>query len=267
MLNQTNDEFLHALGQARLTGMPLPQSLDNVAPDGEDSGYRVQAKLAKWLISNGQGSHVGYKIGTTNKITQELLGVPGPIYGHMLSSRIYSAPASIAINPDCKPAIECELTFRMKSDVVGPASFDARSIARHIDAIYPSIEIVENRYGDFRNRALGTMIADDFFHKACVLGGPNESPNELDLANLSMRLLHDGREVETGNSRDVMGHPLAAVAWLANKLLTFGTHLKAGQLVMTGTMSPVYWLQDYPASVRLAVTGLGDCSVTVTATD
>ena len=41
-----------------------------------------------------------------------------------------------------------------------------------------------------------------------------------------------------GFGRDVMGHPFAALAWLANALQDRGHQLLAGQVVLTGSLVP-----------------------------
>ena len=44
----------------------------------------------------------------------------------------------------------------------------------------------------------------------------------------------DGEVAMTAAAAAVMGHPAAAVAWLANQLAAEGEGLKAGQLVFSG---------------------------------
>jgi 2-keto-4-pentenoate hydratase len=61
----------------------------------------------------------------------------------------------------------------------------------------------------------------------------------LDLATVTARLTINGREIGTGKSGDVMGNPLNALAWLADKLAAAGTPLKRGMIVLTGSMVPI----------------------------
>jgi 2-keto-4-pentenoate hydratase len=46
----------------------------------------------------------------------------------------------------------------------------------------------------------------------------------------------DGKEVGRGTGRDVLGHPLDALAWLANHLQARGLALKQGEIVTTGSL-------------------------------
>ncbi|MBI1893372.1 MAG: hypothetical protein HYS14_04600 [Candidatus Rokubacteria bacterium] len=44
----------------------------------------------------------------------------------------------------------------------------------------------------------------------------------------------------TGRGEAVLGHPLNALAWLANELPKWGRSLKAGEFVTTGTCTDIY---------------------------
>ncbi len=46
----------------------------------------------------------------------------------------------------------------------------------------------------------------------------------------------NGQQVGEGKGGDVMGHPLEALAWLANTLAARGKSLSQGMLVMTGSI-------------------------------
>ena len=259
-------DLVTALGNARLADAPLPADLTTDPFTDETVAYRCQAALADWLGEHGYGAHVGYKIGATTPAMRELIGVPGPIYGHILDRQVHQSRATLSVNPRCQPAIECELSFRIGRDLKpADAPFRRDAIAAAIDAMYPSIELVENRYGDYRTCALGTMIADDFFHKACILADPIKDWRDLDIADLTVTLDRDNSQIETGISANVMDHPLNAVTWLANTLAARNSGLRAGHIVMTGTVTPAHWLNDYPASVRMTIVGCGSCALTVTA--
>ena len=60
-----------------------------------------------------------------------------------------------------------------------------------------------------------------------------------------------------------MGHPLNALAWLADKLAAARTPLRRGMIVMTGSMVPI----QYPAAgdrILVEVSNLGTAELTVT---
>ena len=63
--------------------------------------------------------------------------------------------------------------------------------------------------------------------------------------------------VGTGLGAAVMGHPLEAVAWLANALAARGQNLAAGQIVLSGSFVAVHWIDAYPTEAVIEVDGLG----------
>lgn len=258
--------LVEMLGHARLEGRPLADA-DGLLPSAEDDdGYDIQARLAAWLTAHGQGELAGYKIGATAKGMQEALGVPGPVYGHILAGNLYRPANTVACNPDCRPGVECEIAFRLGGDL--PASstpFTRDDVAERIDAAMPAIEIVENRYGNFRACSIALLAADDFFHKACVPGGAVTGWRDIDLPAAAGRVFIDGRLAETGQGCEVLGNPLDAVVWLANRLAARDTGLKAGQIVMTGSMTPVHWIGGWPAAIEIDIEGLGTSSVILSA--
>ncbi len=135
--------------------------------------------------------------------------------------------------------------------------YSRETICGIIDAVLLAIEIVENRYRDFL--ALGTpmLIADDFFHKACVLGTPITEWRDIDLSSVYGRTLIDGVKIGSGIGADATGHPLEAIAWLANTLASHGELLTAGQFVLTGSMAPVIWIDTPVAAADVTLTNLG----------
>ena len=259
------EDIVETLGKARLAGMPLPDLAAGQLPATEADGYAVQSRLAAWFQSNGQGGIAGYKIGATTAAMQDYLGVSGPSYGRIMEKNAPPSPASMPGNGRCKSGVECELAVRIGTAV--PASdspWTRHDLLHHIGAVMAAIEVVENRYGDFRARGIGVLVADDFFHKACVLGAPARDWRELDLGAAEGRLLVDGAEAETGRGSDVLGHPLEAVAWLANTLAGQGRTLDAGAIVLTGSMTPLHWLEGFPCHVEAVIEGLGACTLDVT---
>ena len=72
----------------------------------------------------------------------------------------------------------------------------------------------------------------------------------------------NGREVGRGQGSDVMGHPLNALAWLANSLAEAGAYLRAGEIVLTGSLVETKWLnRGDKASITVADLGTVTLSV------
>ena len=111
--------------------------------------------------------------------------------------------------------VECEIAVRLGRDLPATrAPFTADSVRDAVAAYMPAIEIVDDRYVDWRSTDTPTLIADDFFAAGCVLGAPVTDPG--DAAALVGTTVINGIEVGRGMGADVMGHPLNALAWIAS---------------------------------------------------
>jgi len=58
----------------------------------------------------------------------------------------------------------------------------------------------------------------------------------------------------------VLGHPHNALAWLANHLAADGNSLRAGEIVLTGSLVKTAWLKAGDA-VTMELQGLGKVDV------
>ncbi|HJS86748.1 MAG TPA: fumarylacetoacetate hydrolase family protein, partial [Acetobacteraceae bacterium] len=186
----------------------------------------------------------------TAKVMQGYLGLSGPAGGFIAAAGLHESGAVLRHGDFIRPGVECELAVRLARDLPpGPCTRD--QAAEAVEAVMAGIELVENRYGDLK--ALGTpaLIADRVFHAAAVLGAEVAAWREIDLAGLAGRIAVDGVVAGAGVGGDLLGHPLNCLAWLAGSELAaaFGG-LRAGQVVMLGSVTPPIWLEA-PAAISV----------------
>jgi 2-keto-4-pentenoate hydratase len=125
-----------------------------------------------------------------------------------------------------------------------------------IEAYYPAIEIVDDRYVKWEAMGAPTLVADDFFAAGCVLGKAVARIKAPDLLKVEGRAVVNGKEAGRGSGADVLGHPHNALAWLANHLAEEGKGLHAGQIVLTGSLVKTVWL-NAGDTVEMELDGLG----------
>jgi len=254
-------EAAEMLGQWRLANRPvsLPEDL---APLDEDQAYGVQKSMHKWLEDHDHGPLGGYKIGCTTKTMQDIVGVPNPTFGGVMAPRVYQDEATFNFSDFQQVGIECEVAFRLSADIpASGAPYDRAIISAAIGACMAAIEVVDNRYGDFLSVPAPVMIADDFFQSACVLGTEVKDWQGLDLAAAEGRTFVNGKLAGSGFGSDVLGHPLDAVVWIANRMASLGRGLKAGQFILTGSLVAVQWPEQAPVEAVISIDGLGDVGV------
>jgi len=228
-------------GKARIAGTVTERPPRAFEPGDEGTGYRVQAALHRWFEANGHGPLAGYKIGCTTAVQQAHVGIARPCSGGMLAANVFEGGAALRHADYRRPGIECEIGLRMARDVPpAGAPHDRQSIAPFVGEAMAAAEIVDDRYRDYPSWPAPSLIADDFFNAGCVLGAP-VATDSVDLAALRGATHVNGAIAGAGSGADVMGHPFAALAWLANVLAETGQRLRAGHIVLTGSVVQTQW--------------------------
>jgi 2-keto-4-pentenoate hydratase len=254
-------EAAKAIAAARRDGTPLRPLAANVAPQNEADGYRIQDAVHDLLAADA-GPLVGYKIGCTSAVMQQYLGIPHPCGGGVFAKGVYASGVKLRHGDFVRVGVECEIAVRLARDLVpSGAAFDAATVASAIGAYHPAIEIVDDRYADWQTIGAPTLVADDFFAAGCVLGAPVSRAAAPDLLSVIGRAEINGVEVGRGTGADVLGHPHNALAWLANHLAAEGKHLRAGQIVLTGSLVKTLWLNAGDKAV-MELSGLGTVAAT-----
>ena len=76
----------------------------------------------------------------------------------------------------------------------------------------------------------------------------------------SKRLEKNGEIVATGAGAAALGAPANAVAWLANTLGALGMALRAGEVILSGSLAAMVAVKAGD-SLRVSIGGIGGCSV------
>jgi 2-oxo-3-hexenedioate decarboxylase/2-keto-4-pentenoate hydratase len=247
-------EVIAAARRGRKPLAPLPA---NAAPTTEAEGYRIQDAVHD-LLAADVGARVGYKIGCTSAVMQQYLNIPHPCSGGVFAKTIYDSGVALKARDFVRVGVECEIAVRLARDLVpSEAPFTAEWVAEAIDAYYPAIEIVDDRYVEWETMGAPTLVADDFFAAGCVLGQGVPRSAAPDLLKVVGRALINGEVVGQGTGADVLGHPHNALAWLANHLAAGAKGLRAGEIVLTGSLVKTVWL-NAGDSVVMKLAGLGN---------
>jgi 2-keto-4-pentenoate hydratase len=230
-----------AIAAARRNRAPLGPL--EAPPADEAEGYKIQRALHDLLLPHA-GPLVGYKIGCTSAVMQDYLGIPHPCAGGVFEKGVHDSGAKLAASDYVRVGVECEIAVRLKRDLAASeAPFTAEWVGEAIEAYYPAIEIVDDRYVQWETIGAPTLIADDFFAAGCVLGPAVAFSAAPDLRTVAGRAVVNGKEAGRGTGADVLGHPHNALAWLANHLAAEGKGLHAGQVVLTGSLVKTLWLK------------------------
>ncbi len=245
------------LCDARLELAPFNQLPEHCRPADEAMAYGVQDLLHEKLLARGQGALAAHKIGCTTEVMQRYLGIHNPCAGGILSSALHRGEGQLRHGDFVRVGVECEIAVRLAADLgPGTSSHSRESVAAAVDACMAAIEIVDDRYVDYQRLDAPTLIADDFFNAGAVLGPPVDDWHDLDLAVLEGRMRIKGETFGPGRGADILGHPLNALAWLANEVNARGRSLHAGNIILLGSVVQTRWL-DPGDVVEVEIDGLG----------
>jgi 2-keto-4-pentenoate hydratase len=242
--SETTKAAARYLASARLDHVRL-ESLDlRLAPGNELSAYVVQDALHERLTESGAGVVSGHKIGCTTPIMQSYLGIDTPCAGGVFEPTQRHGNGEFSFDELLNPGVECELAVRLGADLVpGDAPFDAVSVADAVEAVTPAIEIVDDRWVDYKAIDTPSLVADDFFGAGCVLGDDALNWRELDLSEVEGSMTINGELVGTGKGSAILDQPLSALAWLANLMAQRGKSLRAGEFVLLGSLVETKWVE------------------------
>ena len=193
-----------------------------------DEAYRIQLALIDRRCAAGE-RQVGWKVGLTSKAIQQQFGFHEPAFGCILETRpsghVFTAGELIS------PGFETELCVRLSRPLAGEVSLE--QVRAAVAVVHPSFEIIETR-GDPGQIAL--MLADNAQQRSVIIGAPVALAPGLRLDQVETRVELNGRVVAVGVGAAVLDDPLNSVVWLARKLSEYGRNLRAGEVVMTGSL-------------------------------
>jgi len=234
---------------SREVAPPLSESAADLTLE---QGYAIQRALEKALVDRGDRV-VGWKAGLTNATLQESYGVSEPVLGFLLASGVFGSGDAVPVSRFVSLGLEVEMAFVMKAALEGPG-VTAASALLAVEGAVPSFELIDFRMS---GKPRGTdFVADGVLANAIVLGGPLTPVSGLDLSLEGVVYEENGQRVATATAAEVIGNPLNSLAWLANALGRLGGRLRAGDVVLTGSISKVF-RPKAGDSVRASFTRLG----------
>jgi len=229
---------------------------------GEDitinDAYHISLRMLERRLAGG-ASVIGKKIGVTSKAVQNMLNVHQPDFGYLTDDMVFNSGEVMPISDRLiAPRAEGEIAFILKKDLSGPGVTNADVLAA-TECVMPCFEIVDSRIQDWKI-AIQDTVADNASCGLFVLGDQAVSPRKVDLGTCGMVVEKNGSVLSAGAGAAALGSPVNCVTWLANTLGEFGITLKAGEVILSGSLVPLEPVKagDY---MRVDIGGIGSASV------
>ena len=255
------DQAAALLAEMRLGGRLFDHLPESCRPLDEAEAYAIQDRLHAALDDAGRGPLIGHKIGCTTDVMQRYLGIPSPCAGGLFAPDVVATPGQLRHRDFRRIGVECEIAVRLGADLPADAQpHDRESVGVAVASCMAAIELVDDRYVDYRKLDTPTLIADDFFNAGAVLGPSVQDWQSLDLARLQGRMSVNGETAGEGEGAAILGHPFEALAWLANAMHARGRDVRQGEIVLLGSIVQTQWVA-VGDRVDITIDGLGSASV------
>ncbi|HSB85564.1 MAG TPA: fumarylacetoacetate hydrolase family protein [Ilumatobacteraceae bacterium] len=222
-----------ALFQAELDNAPIPPVSQTYPTADIHDAYRISQAVTDLKVAAGRVIK-GHKIGLTSKAMRTLTNATEPDYGTLFDDWFILEGSVIPRSTMNRPLVEVELAFVLKAPLRGPAVTVA-DVIRATDFVLPSIEIVDTRQAGRGPNTLIDSISDAAACGLVILGANPTRLEDIDVRNIGATLSINGDIEESGMARAVMGNPINAVAWLANKLHEYGVTPQEGHTILSGS--------------------------------
>jgi 2-oxopent-4-enoate/cis-2-oxohex-4-enoate hydratase len=256
-INELGDELYQALSQRQMID-PLTEREPEITIE---DAYHISLRMVNRRVEAGE-SIIGKKIGVTSKAVQNMLNVHQPDFGYLTDRMVFGNGDEMPVSELLmQPRAEGEIAFMLKRDLFGPGVTNA-DVLRATEAVIPCFEIVDSRIRDWKIKIQDT-VADNASCGLFVLGDNAVDPRKVDLATAGMVVEKNGELLSTGAGAAALGSPVNCVAWLANTLGRFGIPLKAGEVILSGSLVPLEPIQAGD-SMRVDIGGIGSASVRFT---
>jgi 2-oxopent-4-enoate/cis-2-oxohex-4-enoate hydratase len=222
-----------------------------------DDAYQVSLHFNELRLADGERI-IGKKIGVTSKAVMNMLKVGQPDFGFLTDKMVFNEGENVPIKEQLiQPKAEGEIAFILKKDLLGPG-ITAADVLAATDFVMPAIEVVDSRIEDWKIKIQDT-VADNASCGVFVLGDSGVDPRNVDLSTCGMVVEKNGAIVSTGAGAAALNSPVNCVAWLANTLGAHDIALKAGEVIMSGSLVPLESVVPGD-SMHVSIGGIGSVS-------
>mgnify|MGYP001299292408 CR=1 FL=1 len=237
------------------TRAPFGEFKSEQEPRAKSDAYAIQDALLALL----GGKPIGWKVGCTNKMAQEMSNTDEPFLGRMFAETTAETPVQFSAHTFIAPIVEPEIAFRLGRDVVpGDAPHTVDSMLEAVDAMYPAIEVVDCRYARGWPITIESTISDNGVHGYFALAPPIPDWREVDRPAIAMRTFVNGELAVEGQGANALDDPINALVWLANDFAKRGSTLHKHEFVTTGNIASAPLFAKPGDEVLVQFDGLGE---------
>jgi len=200
-------------------------------------GMKQQLHMRQELLRTGKNC-LGWKLAFGGPAVMQRLQINEPLVGFLMEDALVPSGSSISVAGWVKPAAEPELTVYMGADL--PPHSDRETTMGAIKALGAAIEVADV---DHPSDDVEGTLARDIYQRHLILGKPDPSHAGGRLDGLNARVLHNHKLLaETNGFEALTGELIHIVSHVANLLSAFDETLRAGDIIIAGSITPPIWV-------------------------
>jgi 2-oxo-3-hexenedioate decarboxylase len=261
MQEQNIQSIAQQLTEARVHAQPVEQFSTTHTDFTRSDAYQIQEIGIANRVSAGE-KLIGMKMGLTSEAKRKQMDLDSPLYGELTDKMQIENGGSYSMKGQIHPKIEPEVAFLIK-DEIGGNNVTREQVLAACEGVYASLEILDSRYTQFKYFSMEDVISDNSSSSHFIMGELIKDFQNINLANLHMKMSVNGELAHEGNSSAISGDPVVSVIQLCELLHERGRKIPAGTIVLAGAATAAVALEP-GMNVSLEVESLGSLSVQVT---
>jgi len=217
----------------------MPTALQKAWEDPRiKSGMQQQLRWRREMLAAGK-KPLGWKLAFGGPTALERLQTNAPLVGFLMADAVIPSGSTISFAGWKKPAAEPELTVYLARDLASGA--DRKTTMDAIAGLGPAIELADV---DHPSDDVQGTLARNIYQRHVILGASDARHAGGNLLGLNARVFRNGAEMaSTSDLESLTGELIANLAYVADLLAHFGETLRAGQIVIAGSITPPIWVE------------------------
>jgi 2-keto-4-pentenoate hydratase len=201
------------------------------------SGMQQQLRSRRELLAAGK-KPLGWKLAFGGPAALERLRTNAPLVGFLMADAVVASGSTISFADWKKPAAEPELTVYLGKDLVPGA--DRKTAMDAIAGLGAAIELADV---DHPSDDVEGTLARNIYQRHVILGDCSATHAGGAFSGLNARVFRTGAEfANTSEFEALTGELITNVGHVANLLAHFGETLRAGQIIIAGSITPPIWV-------------------------
>lgn len=219
-------------------------------------GMQAQLALRRARLEKGERP-LGWKIGFGSAEAMQRLGIQAALVGFLMETSRLPSGSVVRVGGWTRPLFEPEIAVYIGKDLPGGA--DRASAREAIQALGPAIELVDV---SFPPEDVEAILSGNIYHRYVLLGPRDESRAGGSVEGLKGRVYQGGTEVVSIEDLEANTGPIVdAVSRVANLLASVGEQLRAGEVIIAGSVIPPLPIEPGDGEIAFELVSVGRVSV------